>query len=310
MPPRASQQQRPLPQARERQAVTPPTMPPATSSPTIAPPAATTGQKVIQIAPISEGPNPTEGIDPNTPLETSITPKLEPIVRGTTKPYIVNGETVTPMASLQPFSQSGIASWYGKKFHGKKTASGEPYNMFKLTGAHQTLPIPSYVRVTNVSTQKAVVIRINDRGPFAHNRIIDLSYAAAKQLDILKTGSGRVEITLLDPSQPEMQAATAAPLANHASNQSAAPRSVPPTQLTAKGTFVQLGAFGEERNADHVLAQVVEKKPQQQSLLNKVYNGKVFQVVLGPYLDPSLATQVARELREQLQLPAFIFNRP
>lgn len=265
------------------------------------------GPKVIQVEPKAEGlGDPTEGIDPTIPLETSVTPKLEPLVKGTIKPYVVNGETVTPMTTLAPFSQTGIASWYGKKFHGLKTASGEPYNMFKLSGAHQKLPIPSYVRVTNLDNQKTVVVRINDRGPFAHNRIIDLSYAAAKQLDLLKHGSGRVALRLIDPTQPEAQASDATRASTPEPTNA---RPALPT-LAATGTYVQLGAFGDEQNADRLYQRIARHQPDRQPLLNKVYNGKVFQVVLGPYPDHALATQAASDLRAQLQLPTFTFNRP
>lgn len=266
------------------------------------------GTKIIQIEPRAEGlGDPTEGIDPNTPLETSVTPKLEPLVKGTIKPYIVNGETVTPMASIAPFTQTGIASWYGKKFHGLKTASGEPYNMFKLSGAHQKLPIPSYVRVTNLDNQKMVIVRINDRGPFAHNRIIDLSYAAAKQLDLLKTGSGRVEISLIDPKKPETANPPISPI-NTASTSMQSRPMVP--DLASSGVYLQVGAFSEEQNADRLCQRIERQQPDRQPLVNKVYNGKVFQVVLGPYPDQALASQAANDLREQLQLPAYMFHRP
>jgi rare lipoprotein A len=274
---------------------------------------------VINIDPKPESSgNATDGIDPNIPLETTITPKVEPIVKGTTKPYIVNGETVTPMSEVTtPFTQTGHASWYGKKFHGRRTASGEPYDMFKLSAAHRTLPIPSYVRVTNLSNGKTIMARVNDRGPFGRDRIIDLSYAAAKQLDITRHGSAQVQVTLIDPSQPSETAAT--PTQATAETQALPQETVqvtrtisaakPVSTLDANGVYVQVGAFGQEENADRLQQRIFSARPETQSLLNKVYNGKVFQIVLGPYPDHALAAQAASQMRDQFQLPALIFSR-
>lgn len=120
------------------------------------------------------------------------TPRLEPIARSNTRPYTVLGKSFVPHTSHKPFSQTGTASWYGRKFHGKKTANGETYDMYAMTAAHPTLPIPSYARVTRPSTGKSVIVRINDRGPFHSSRIIDLSYVAAAKLDLIAPGSGTV----------------------------------------------------------------------------------------------------------------------
>jgi rare lipoprotein A len=105
-----------------------------------------------------------------------------------------------PLSSLQPFKQRGVASWYGKRFHGQKTASGETYDMYAMTAAHPILPIPSYARVTHVKSGRQVVVRINDRGPFHNGRVIDLSYAAAYRLGLLDSGSGEVEVQSIVPS--------------------------------------------------------------------------------------------------------------
>lgn len=315
MPPRPTAPAKPAPTQRP---VTPSmTLPPPTpalpgnsSAPLGAP-------KVINIDPKPErSGNATEGIDPNIPLETSVTPKLEPIVKGTTKPYIVNGELVSPMSEITtPFSQTGHASWYGKKFHGLRTASGEPYNMYKLSAAHRTLPIPSYVRVTNLSNGKSLIARVNDRGPFGRDRIIDLSYAAAKQLDITQHGSAQVEVTLIDPNQSEM----AAPAPTSAGNADVVVETTqatllktpakPAASLENTGLYVQVGAFGVEENADRLQQRIANMVPETQSLLNKVYNGKMYQVVLGPYPDHALAAQAANQMRDQLQLPALVFSR-
>ncbi|MFT5589663.1 MAG: rare lipoprotein A [Bradyrhizobium sp.] len=128
-------------------------------------------------------------------------PKIEENFARNNRPYVVFGENYTPMPVDAPLKQRGIASWYGKKFQGQKTSSGELYDMYKMTGAHPTLPLPSYVRVTNVSNGRQVIVRINDRGPFHSNRIMDLSYTAALKLDYLDEGSSEVEIERLMPDE-------------------------------------------------------------------------------------------------------------
>lgn len=135
-------------------------------------------------------------------LESTVDPipVVEPYSRTGNKPYKVFGKTYTPINdSTTPFKQRGHASWYGKKFHGKRTSSGEPYDMYKITAAHPTLPIPSYARVTNLSNGKQIIVRINDRGPFHSNRIMDLSYTAALKLGYLGKGSSEVELERLLP---------------------------------------------------------------------------------------------------------------
>ncbi len=128
-------------------------------------------------------------------------PKIEANFARNNRPYVVFGENYTPMPVDAPFKQRGIASWYGKKFHGQKTASGELYDMYKMTGAHPTLPLPSYVRVTNLSNDRQIIVRINDRGPFHSSRIMDLSYTAALKLGYLGHGSSEIEIERLMPDE-------------------------------------------------------------------------------------------------------------
>jgi rare lipoprotein A len=126
-------------------------------------------------------------------------PRSEPLHKYANRPYEVFGKKYVPLASVQPYHQRGVASWYGKRFHGQKTASGEIYDMYTMSAAHPILPIPSYARVTSVRTGKQVIVRINDRGPFHANRAIDLSYAAAYRLGLVGTGSGEVEIEAIVP---------------------------------------------------------------------------------------------------------------
>jgi rare lipoprotein A len=127
-------------------------------------------------------------------------PRYEPLHRFANRPYEVFGKKYVPLSSVQPFHQRGVASWYGKKFHGQKTASGETYDMYAMTAAHPILPIPSYVRVTHLKSGKQVIVRINDRGPFHSGRVIDLSYAAAHRLGLIGSGSAAVTVDSIVPA--------------------------------------------------------------------------------------------------------------
>ncbi|HBG97010.1 MAG TPA: septal ring lytic transglycosylase RlpA family protein [Chromatiaceae bacterium] len=127
-------------------------------------------------------------------------PRVEPKARfGNMKSYVVYGKTYYPKQSSRGHVERGVASWYGKKFHGRKTSSGERYDMYQMTAAHKTLPLPTYALVNNLENGRSVVVKVNDRGPFIGNRIIDLSYAAAKKLGLDKQGTGRVEVISIDP---------------------------------------------------------------------------------------------------------------
>lgn len=155
------------------------------------------------------------------------TPKDEPFSKyGNPEKYSVLGKTYYTLKSNQGFKQKGNASWYGTKFHGKRTSSGETYDMYAMTAAHKTLPIPSYVKVTNLDNDKQIVVKVNDRGPFHTGRIIDLSYVAALKLDIVKNGTGRVEIEAINVSSGN--------------------------QAKANQVFVQVGAFSDKQNAQQI----------------------------------------------------------
>lgn len=150
--------------------------------------------------------------------------------------YEVNGRRYVVLESSTGYRERGIASWYGKKFHGKLTSSREPYDMYALTAAHRTLPLPSYVRVTNLENDRSVVVRVNDRGPFVADRLIDVSYAAALALDMIRDGTASVEVTALNYGP--------APDAIVASTSSEPAGSLGDTEL-----YVQVGAFGDLENA-------------------------------------------------------------
>ena len=131
------------------------------------------------------------------------TPSAEPLRERNNQPYLALGKAYTPNTRVEPFRQSGVASWYGRRFHGRPTASGERYDMYAMTAAHPTLPFPSYVRVTSLENGRSVVVRINDRGPFVRGRIIDLSYAAASKLGYIDKGKVRVEVEQIQPGDME-----------------------------------------------------------------------------------------------------------
>ncbi len=167
--------------------------------------------------------------------------------------YEVFGKPYTVMPSAVGFKERGVASWYGKKFHGNRTSNWDIYDMYGMTAAHKTLPLPTYVRVRNLSNNRTIVVRVNDRGPFVDNRIIDLSYSAAQKLDMIKTGTSLVEIeaiTFEAPSgdQPTRQVSAPAP---QAVPQPQAPRNEP---SNPNHIYVQIGAFGSRANAERRLS--------------------------------------------------------
>ena len=173
---------------------------------------------------------------PNLDATPDAVPKDEPPQRSATnRSYVVFGKTYNPFTDNRPFTQRGTGSWYGRKFHGQKTSSGEPYDMYAMTAAHPTLPIPSYVRVTNVANGKSVVVRVNDRGPFHSDRIIDLSYTAALKLDYINQGSAAVEVTRVREGERVLVAART-PAAAASSNPAAiAPPAAAPRPASTNG---------------------------------------------------------------------------
>ena len=168
--------------------------------------------------------------------------------------YDVNGRRYTVLASADSYLERGVASWYGPDFHGHSTSSGERYDMYGMTAAHRTLPIPCYARVTNLANGRSVVVRINDRGPFVANRIVDLSYSAATRLDIVRTGTAFVELRTVGPdaaseeSLPAPEAATPAPVA---AEPVVAPVVAP--LATTVALYIQVGAFADQGNAQRVI---------------------------------------------------------
>ena len=253
-------------------------------------------------------------------------PRIEPLHRFANKPYTVLGKDYTPMKTRDSYKATGIASWYGRKFHGQKTSSGETYDMYGMTAAHPTLPIPSYVRVTNPATGKSVVVRVNDRGPFLHNRIMDLSYAAAWKLGYTGNGSTKVTVELLHPSDSDTLLATApapAPAPQPEALAAAAPVPKPDTaQLAAAGTgapseiaapapgaYIQLGAFGNPDNAEAFRSHMARELDWLADRLRLESGGNVMRVQAGPFRDRAEADSHAEKIRAAIGIKPTIVMR-
>jgi rare lipoprotein A len=256
-------------------------------------------------------------------------PRAEPLHNFANRPYLVLGKSYVPETSVKPFKQRGIASWYGKKFHGQKTSIGEPYDMFSMTAAHPTLAIPSYARVTNVATGKSVVVRVTDRGPFHADRIMDLSYAAAYRLGYVNVGSTAVEVEAVMPGDmsptayaqakpPVAPAKPAVVIAEQdeiellaarlaASETSALAQPAAPSAAAQKGVFLQLGAFSNAENAESLRSHLSRELDWLNEGIQINASGGIQRVQLGPYASRADAEKVAEKIRLALGYkPAFV----
>jgi rare lipoprotein A len=248
-------------------------------------------------------------------------PKWEPLHKPATRPYVVLGKEYVPNTGLKPYKARGIASWYGKKFHGQKTSNGEIYDMFGMTAAHPTLAIPSYVRVTHQQSGKSVIVRVNDRGPFHAGRIIDLSYTAAYKLGLINGGSGQVEVEAILPGDATATAyAQVAPPAAERDEiallarqmereerpvQSAA--SIGTTDDSLPGIYLQLGAFGNPDNAENLRNHLTRELDWLNEPMRIRSGGGIHRLHLGPYASRSEADLVAEKIRASLgQRPTII----
>ena len=191
-------------------------------------------------------------------------PRVEPrSAHGNPPFYDVLGQRYYVLASADGYLERGVASWYGPTFHGGNTSSGEPYDMYAMTAAHKTLPLPCYARVTNLRNGRSVVVRINDRGPFVANRLIDLSYTAASRLDMLREGTTLVEVRTLSPQVPDELARTSAQ---------------PPPAL-----YVQAGAFADQQNAQRLLERLQAAGLERAFIALPLQTGaRLYRVRLGP----------------------------
>lgn len=224
-------------------------------------------------------------------------PRDEPLHRFANKKYEVFGKTYMPITQKGPYKESGVASWYGRKFHGQKTSSGEQYDMYGMTAAHPTLPIPSYVRVTNKRNNKSVVVRVNDRGPFHSNRVIDLSWAAAYKLSYLEQGSTQVILESVLPGQ-ESAAGIAGDSLSQADLVTDTERG---NAITApQSHYIQLGAFGQRSNADALRAYMTKELNELSDKLVITAVAGVYRVQLGPWPDVQMAREAALKIRAKL----------
>jgi rare lipoprotein A len=241
------------------------------------------------------GPTPNSTVPPvlvtPPPLPDSVAdaiPRIEPRARNGNPPfYDVFGKRYYVLSSSVDYWERGVASWYGPGFHKVRTSTGEPYDMYGMTAAHKTLPLPAYVRVTNLQNGRSVVVRVNDRGPFVGNRIIDLSYTAAAKLDMLRNGTAMVDVRTLDPSTPPplITASTAA-----------VPGAVTPA---SPALFVQAGAFSDPANAQR-LAEKLRSGSYGKVFVrdDQIAGRRMYRVRIGPVPDVAQFDRVVAALEQ------------
>jgi rare lipoprotein A len=239
------------------------------------------------------------------------TPRWEPLHKWANRPYTVLGLSFTPQDQIGQAKEQGIASWYGRKFHGQKTSIGETYDMFQMTAAHPTLPIPSYARVTNVKNGRSVVVRVNDRGPFHKGRVMDLSFLAACRLGYANNGSAEVIVESLVPSDaPSPFVASAAgkrpttPVAQNVVT-AANPRPIPIAE-TNGSIYVQLGAFSSQSNAENFKVHLARELDNDANKLSIQNNANLYKVRLGPFANRNDALAVISRVTGEKNIKAVI----
>ncbi|MGW8184014.1 MAG: septal ring lytic transglycosylase RlpA family protein [Burkholderiales bacterium] len=276
------------------------------------------------------------GANPPADLDSipDATPRVEPLIRGTMRPYVVMGKQYTPMTSLEPYRARGVATWYGRRYHGKQTSSGEIYDMYRMTAAHPVLPIPSYARVTNLRNGRSVVVRINDRGPFLDGREIDLSYVAAYKLGIIANGSGMVEVDSVIPGAAAPPVMANAPETDGVANPAvdSSPETASPAIVTtasepvrevshgsgtaqapltsdASGIYLQLGAFGSKPNAESFLARLQMQVAWLADTVHIYSRDGLYRVHAGPYASRDEARAVADRISQAFGIKSFVLTR-
>lgn len=276
-------------------------------------------------------------------------PRREPLHRFANNPYQVFGKDYVPRRTLESFSQRGMGSWYGRRFHGQNTSSGEPYDMYAMTAAHPTLPIPSYVKVTNLTNGRSVVVRINDRGPFHAGRVIDLSFAAANRLGYTEAGSALVEVEAIVPdgaattyaynapatgwrpgaaaeagtTKPAARPPAPPPAAKPAAEKPAAVAQKPapapvaageestrlPVSSDARGVYLQVGAFSVRDNAESFRAKVYKELAWLNDAISVFPRDGLFRLQVGPYRTQEEARVIAERIRSDLNLKPILLVR-
>ncbi len=238
-------------------------------------------------------------------------PRAEPPSRyGNPSSYVINGKRYYTMPSSSGYKESGIASWYGTKFHGRRTSSGEIYDIYKMTAAHKSLPLPTYVRVTNKRNARSVIVKVNDRGPFHNNRIIDLSYVAAAKLGILEHGTGLVEVEVVDtyapatatavadaPSSTAETAIVATTAATHPQAGLQQTRLVEPVGAKEISLFIQVGAFRVWDNAERLKDRLDASNLGPVRIVSRdTTSPPLYRVQIGPLASVNEADQAANSL--------------
>jgi rare lipoprotein A len=276
---------------------------PAIAAPAIAPPAIAPARPGAYYQDDGPGANPPDNLE----AIPDASPRLEPLHRFANRPYTVFGHDYVPATRLTSYRERGLASWYGRKFHAQKTAIGEPYDMYAMTAAHPTLPLPSYARVTNLANGRSVVVRVNDRGPFHPGRIIDLSYAAAYRLGIAQKGSGEVEVeSILPGAAPPLLTGPLPPVAA-----SEVPSAVAlPIGQEAGGYVTQLGAFANYANAQEFVARLANQTGSLGVEPRVRQDAGFFRVYVGPYSTREEARRAADRLRDALGLDSTVRIEP
>lgn len=273
---------------------------------------------------LDDGPGDSTGIDFDSIPDAQL--KTEKLLVSSNKPYQALGKRYVPMTSYAPYQKQGIASWYGKRYHGRKTSSGEVYDMYGMSAAHTTLPIPSFVKVVNPANGKAVIVRVNDRGPFKNDRLIDLSYAAAHKLGLVANGSGKVEVTAIDTSPEALKKASninvakvepsttnttpnVSPVSAAETNNTLMTEPVVSREITSASYYVQAGAFKSEANGELLQKKILNLDLAGNAAVTNVYNNGLHRVRLGPFSSKREADIHANKVRSQLNISAIVTNQ-
>jgi rare lipoprotein A len=230
---------------------------------------------------------------PATNIPDDAVPRQEAKSRyGNGPDYQVFGEDYRVLDSSSGYKEQGVASWYGKKFHGRKTSNQETYDMYAMTAAHKSLPLPTYVRVRNLRNNKSVVVRVNDRGPFVDNRLIDLSYSAALKLDMIRDGTSLVEVTAINFEQPPAKPAETIRVQSIEKKAYTDP-------APSNDVFVQVGAFGERENAQRRYV-LLRNRGFRQAFVHedKERSPSLYRVRIGPITDATQYDVIVEELQQ------------
>ncbi len=226
-------------------------------------------------------------------------PRAEPLHATANDPYSVFGHDYAPLKTASGYRRQGTASWYGRKFHGQRTVSGEVYNMYAMTAAHPTLPIPSFARITNLENQRSIIVRINDRGPFGSGRIMDLSYAAAFKLGFTETALAPVDVEGITTGEIAAAVMAAPP----------EPSPVIRTASDLRGIFLQLGAFSSPDNAENFRERLRRQLDWVSEAMEIEIRGNLHRVQLGPYRNRADADAVARKIRAAVEIKPLVVVR-